>query len=1058
MTRPSYTVLGGLGAQIDAAAVELGTRKQRMTLAQLILAEGAPVSADRLIVGVWGDAPPDRAEVSLQAYISGLRKALEPDRKPRAPSTVLLTHGSGYSLPTDDDQVDVRHLVTRITRARELLRHDDPAGAAALLREVLADYRPLLPEFEGLGFRDEAAAHLERLVDAARELSFEARMAIGDHRLLLSELEQALQRSPLDEGLWVLLATARYRLGRQSDALGAIAEARRILADEIGVDPGPRLRQLERDILDHAPHLDAPVSSTPSPATQSRDSAVPTAQPDDAEGDAAATPAASNLVGRTDELAALHRAVLMSLAGPGGVVVVEGEPGAGKTALIDEAAKRALHAADLSVLWGRCVEDVAAPSMWPWVQILSSVLARLDPDDLPVLLDSDLGRMVTQGANVIPPPREMPDAAARFQFYDQAADLLDQVAQRRQLIIVLDDLQWADGASLELFAHMANRRTSGVTFFASVRSAASLRPVVEQTLATLARLPEHRRLEVGALGADDISELIRRETREWPTVNTVDSIAKRTGGNAFFVRELALILADRGSIADNAVPSGVRDVVRQRVRDMPTDTATLLDVAASIGSRVDVALLADAAGREIDGTLESLEVATAAGVIESDPDDPFGFSFTHDLIREAIVAGIGSVRSRRIHLAVADALDRTGSPNRITRVARHLWAAGPLADRARTSAALLAAGQLNLRTYDFEGAVRNLTDSSTLARAIGDEQAEMSAITMRLAADVAQNGYFSADHALTERARELAERLGDERLLANLDYARCAAHLQIADVATGHRLAEDLRRRAQGSDDPTVVHLAMHVSAIDEFNRGNIGAAHRLLERYAPLDTDVDGIRPDQMILARGFRAWAATLHVDATTGREEFRAIDLRQTDPVGRLGVAIFAASAAAMIGDTSWAADASRRLLDASGQGPLEYLRNGGEHMYWWARAMQGDVEEALAAIDRLTTPNDQARTGAGFWYGLYAEMLVAADRLIDAGAVLAEAESFADITGERYADAHRLLVDATLQRARGADNPSISTLLTRARGVAVRQECTELVTRIDRTASSWGCSAG
>ncbi|MDV7174262.1 BTAD domain-containing putative transcriptional regulator [Gordonia amicalis] len=1067
----SFTVLGGLGAQIGSDPVELGTRKQRATLAQLVLAEGAPLRADRLIEGIWGDSPPDRAEVSLQSYISGLRKALEPDRKPRSPSTVLLTHGTGYSLPTAPEQVDLRRLTTDLTSARTLMQHGDTAAAAPLLQEVLDSYRPLLPEFEGLAFRDEAADHLDRMLGAAREMSFEARMAAGDHRLLVTELDSAVERSPLDEGLWVLLATALYRLGRQSDALGAIANARRILADEIGVDPGPRLRELERDILDHAPHLDAPTAPRAAitmseragngvvehPASDDAENRTPEADPLDPADDA------PSLVGRTDELAALHRAVLASMTGHGGVVVVEGEPGAGKTALIDEAGRRAAGAADLRVLWGRCVDDPAAPSMWPWVQILGTVLPQLDPADRERLLDSSLGRMVTEGVNVIPPPRQMPDAAARFQFYDQAADLLDGVAETSKLIIVLDDLQWADGASLELFAHMTSRRTPGVTFFASLRSPTH-RPVVASTLATLARLPEHRRIQVGPLRGDDISELIRRETQQWPEVATVSSIERRTGGNAFFVRELARILAAQGSIAGNAVPSGVRDVVRQRLLGLSTETTELLDIAALIGTRVDLVLLATAAGRPVDQALDNLEAASAAGVIDLGPDDPFGFSFSHDIIREAIADAIPSMRARRIHLAIADALAGNSSPHAVTRVARHLWSAGPLADRERTTSALLTAGDIALRTYDFDGAKRHFGDASTLARATGDQQAELRAIATQLAGEVSTHGYFAADPDLQERARTLATALDDRRLLATLDYARCAAHIQVADVRTGHRLANDLRARAERSDDAVVVHLGMQVAGIDEFTRGNFGAAHRILDTYGPLD-DVDGLRDDQLTMARGFRIWAATIHVGGDAGRGLFATMSDARPDPRSRLGTAIFAVGAAAMIGDAEWALDAGQ-IIDSEVPGPLAYLRRGGERMYWWARAMTGELDDALVRIDQLDTggpatdePGSAAppRTGEGFWLGLHAEVLVTAGKLTDAAALLDQADDFAERTGERYGDAHRLLVRARYEYANGRPASVFGATLGRARDVAITQEAKALVGRIDALAAEWGVSS-
>ncbi|WAC55684.1 BTAD domain-containing putative transcriptional regulator [Gordonia sp. SL306] len=1052
MARLTYSVLGGLGAQIDSETVELGTRKQRAVLAQLILADGDPVSTDRLIDGIWGSAAPDRAEVSVQAYISGLRKALEPARKPRTPSMVLITRGPGYALVADTDDVDIRQLVGRIAHAHDLHRRAESATAAEVLQTALAQYRPLLPEFEGLPFRDDAAAHLDRTIAEAQKFSYDVRLSLGENRSLVTELEQAVLRSPLDEGLWVLLATAHYRLGRQSDALAALADARRILADEVGVDPGPLLRALERDILDHAPSLNppatVPLSATP-PAPDH--SAAPRAREHNGvQAQRRDTALPESLIGRVDELAVLHRAVLGSLHGPGGIVVVEGEPGAGKTALLDAAAGRAAAAAVLTVLWGRCIEDAAAPSMWPWVQVLGAVLPELDDAQRGELLDSDLGRMVTQGATVIPPPREMPDATARFRFYDQAADLLEGVARSHLLIIVLDDLQWADSASLELFAHMAARRAPGVTFFASVRSVPR-RAAVTNALATLARLPEHRRIEVGPLSDDDISEMVRRETREWPAAGTVASIAARTGGNAFFVRELSRILADRGTIGDGAVPAGVRDVVRERLRSLPASTTDLLDVAAVIGRRVDITLLAAAADRTVDMTLEALDLAVVAGVVDVDPADPFVVTFDHDLIRETIVDDIPTTRAYRLHLSVADELETGGQA---ARLAGHLWAAGPLADRVRTARALLAAARIALRSFSFDTAEQQLGDAAGLARAAGEHDLELDAITTLLAADVARNGYFAADAELLRRARELGEASGNAALLTHLDYARFAAHSQLADTRKARRVADELHRRARQSDDQVVRHLGMQAAGIDLFDRGNIGDAFRILEAYAPIDTRVDGLQSDQMMIARGFRALSTTLHVDARAGRIVFEEIETVPDEPTTYLGTAIFAVTAAALAGDVDWARDAGERLLSAPTHSALEYLRHGGERLYWWSRALGDDPADALDRIERLAPTARGERTGLGLWFALHAEALVAAGTLNRVPALLEQAENFARTTGERYPDAHRLLVCAEYQHA--ADHPAgtVQDMLCEARRVATAQEATALVTRIDAFAADHG----
>ncbi|MGV9712057.1 BTAD domain-containing putative transcriptional regulator [Gordonia sp. NPDC003424] len=1053
MARLEFIVLGGLGAQIDSEAVELGTRKQRAVLAQLLLADGDPVSTGRLIDGIWGSAAPDRAEVSVQAYISGLRKALEPDRRPRTPSSVVLTRGTGYVLSADPDRVDVRLLVADIEKAHEQHKAGDSAGAATRLQSVLTRYRPLLPEFEGLGFRDESAAHLDRTIAEAQELSYEARLAIGEHRALVPELEQAVRRSPLDEGLWMLLAVARYRLGRQSEALGAIADARAILAAEIGVDPGPRLRALEHDILTHSPALDAPTGPTTLAATPTTSPHVdtptttteaPLPEPD------------RELIGRLDELSVLHRAALASTTGPGGIVVVEGEPGAGKTTLLEEAARRATDATDLQVLWGRCVDDAAAPSMWPWVQVLGAVLPELDAEHRATLLDSDLGRMVTEDTTVIPPPREMPDATARFRFYGQAADLLGAVAESHRLVIVLDDLQWADNASLELLSHMISRRTPGVTFFVALRSSPSYRTPVANALASLARLPDHRRIEVGPLSDDDISALVLREAQAQPSADMLASIALRSGGNAFFVRELARILADRGSVDDQAVPAGIRDVVGERLRPLPPTTLTLLESASLIGRRVDIALLADAVGLAVGDTLDALDAAAAAGLIDLDPDDPFAFLFNHDLIREAVADRIPATRAYRLHLAIADQLATGRTPAMVAQYAAHLWAAGPLADRRRTARALFDAGRNALRSYSFDIAEQRLVNAATLARAVGDDSLELQVLTTRLADAVARTGYLSADPDLLVRTRELGEAAGDLALLTNLDFARFAAHSQIADIHASHRYAVDLAAAAVVSDDPRVIHLGMQAAGIDQFDRGHFGEAYRTLETYAPLTAPVDGLQPDQMMIARGFRALTATVHVGPDHGRDLFAQIDRGPADPMSHLGVAIFGATAAALAGDAAWAQEMGSRLLTGTAHESMAYLRHSGELMYWWARGVADPGGEALHRIDELLATSIPRFTGTGLWLALYAEVMIVAGRLEVARDLLTRAESFANRSGQHYPDAHRLLIAARYQSAAGSVAGEVIETLQAARRRAHEQEATTIAARIDAFAKHHGWS--
>ncbi|WP_187344462.1 AfsR/SARP family transcriptional regulator, partial [Aldersonia kunmingensis] len=199
-----YQLFGGLEVVNDSGSLALGTRKQRAALAQLLLAGGQIVAIGRLIEGIWGEDAPDRAEASVQSFISGLRRALEPDRAPRAQPQLLVTRGTGYAVLAPRDSVDVWRFTDLVERGRQLHDAGQLDEAGSVLREALAGYSPLLPEFDTYPFQIEAAAHFERIHSAALELSYEIRLDLGEERLLAADLEAGLKQNPLHEGLWYL--------------------------------------------------------------------------------------------------------------------------------------------------------------------------------------------------------------------------------------------------------------------------------------------------------------------------------------------------------------------------------------------------------------------------------------------------------------------------------------------------------------------------------------------------------------------------------------------------------------------------------------------------------------------------------------------------------------------------------------------------------------------------------------------------------------------------------------------------------------------------------------
>ncbi len=249
-------MLGELVATREGALLELGGPRQRAVLALLVLARGDVVPAHRLIDALWGDATPPSATSALQAYVSHLRKRMEPDRGPRDRHSVLARQGPGYAIRVADDAVDAWRFERLLRRAGSA----DPATAQRLLEEALGLWRgPAYADHAEQPWADGEVTRLTGLREVAREQLLDARLAQGESAVLVPEIESLVAEDPMREERWRLLVLALYRAHRQADALAALRRARATLADELGVDPGPALRALEAEVLAQSPTLDAPA-------------------------------------------------------------------------------------------------------------------------------------------------------------------------------------------------------------------------------------------------------------------------------------------------------------------------------------------------------------------------------------------------------------------------------------------------------------------------------------------------------------------------------------------------------------------------------------------------------------------------------------------------------------------------------------------------------------------------------------------------------------------------------------------------------------------------------
>ena len=286
-----FRLLGPVEVVGEGGAVALGGPKQRALLAELLLRRGSAVPRERLVDALWGDRPPASAISSLQVYVHGLRRAVGADR--------LETRGNAYRVRVEPDEFDVARFERLLAEARDA----PPAHAEELLAGALALWRGAALADLGDSPVRAAAAKLEDLRLQALELRAGARLELGEHRELVPELEELVAAEPYRERLREQLVLALYRSGRQQDALAAYQDARRAL-DELGVEPGPALRELERAVLRHDPAL---ALETQVEAPRLRLPTAPTA-----------------LVGRRLELTAVEAILrredvrLVTLTGPGG--------------------------------------------------------------------------------------------------------------------------------------------------------------------------------------------------------------------------------------------------------------------------------------------------------------------------------------------------------------------------------------------------------------------------------------------------------------------------------------------------------------------------------------------------------------------------------------------------------------------------------------------------------------------------------------------------------------------------------------------------------------------
>ncbi|MEU6715365.1 BTAD domain-containing putative transcriptional regulator [Nonomuraea sp. NPDC046802] len=834
----------------DGNRLDLGTRKQRAVLARLALEPGRVVPLDRLIEELWAGEAPAKATATLQAYVSHLRRVLEPGRKPRTPPRLLLTREPGYLLNLTPGQTDVGRFAAWADDGARLLKQGRHAEAARMLDRALALWRgEPLAEFPDLA--PVTSARLGELRLAAEEDRLAARLALGEASV--PDLEALTDAHPYRERAWGLLVVGLYRGGRQADALAALRRVRALLSDELGIEPGPELRRLEQAVFDQAPDLDAPLAGGVSVVggALAPDRAVPGLAPASGLGsapDLAAAPGrlgvvaafdGDRLVARGGELRVLEELLSEARRGRGGLVLVTGEAGIGKTSLARAAADLAA-ARGFRVEWGRCLDGGTAPAFWPWTR-----------------------------AGLIPasPPPEL------FDLYDAVLAEL----RTGPLLAVFEDLHWADASSLKLLGHVAGElaRTSALVV-ATLRPEPGDHPEqLRETLGALAR--ESRRLSLSPFDATDVRDYLRLRGVAADPQELLD----RSGGNPFYLTEL-LRLPERER---HLVPAGARDVIERRLARLPEPTRELLGAAAVAGREVRTDLLTALVERPVEEVMSHLEPALAAGLLTEAAD----YRFSHALVRQALDAGLTRLDRARLHLRAAGHLETLpgadpailaghfaaaarlgGAPKAVTYAVlaagqaaeRHgyqeavqMWELAldhlPPGDSPERCRVLTERGQARRTLGDAEGAHRDLSEAVAQAQRLGDREALVAAVSVFGGLSVWNwRPYGTVDEDMVALLEGLlAGDLDDRSRAALLGTLGTELHYG-PRRAEGERLALDAVVLARRAGEPMLLARALNNYLIASFvpgrNAERLAAAEEMLA--------ISGLPREARLVARVLR------------------------------------------------------------------------------------------------------------------------------------------------------------------------------------------------------------
>jgi DNA-binding SARP family transcriptional activator/tetratricopeptide (TPR) repeat protein len=805
---------GRLSVEIDGAQVaeSLRGRQVPLLLAYLVLNRDRYVGRDELIDALWPFQAPRSQDAALRTLLSRLRSVLGTDAVSGRDEVFL-----SLSEPV---WIDIEAAVVEVQRAQQALDHGDARSAWALAQVPLnIAGRGLLPGSQA-SWLEPRRRELEDVRLRALEVIGRAGLTMGGTQL--QSVERAartlIDAEPYRESGYALLMEALALEGNVAEGLVVFDRLRTLLRDELGTMPSAETIAVHEGLLRPGAR---PASADP---TVSAGQAAFVELPPEL-----AARAKAPLVGRTRELSELEQLWRSATGegadqGPGRIVLMAGDPGIGKTRLAAELARR-VHANGACVIAGRAPQETLVAYQL-FVEALRHYLLNLPIGELQAATREygpELARLIPElrrRAPELPMPSGAEPETDRYRLFEAVVGVLSAISARIPVLLVLDDLQWADRPTLLLLRHLARAPDpQRLLILGAYRATESTTEGFADALADLKRERLISEIRVGGLDERETAELVQVWSGEAPSQPFAHSLHQETEGNPLFIEEIVRHLGEAGVRPSEAgarelqrfgLPENVKQVIARRLGRLSAQATEWLRVASVIGRDFDASLHERVVALDEDEYLNALDEALSTGLVaETTPNA--GYSFSHALIRETLYEGMSAARRARIHRRVGEVLETTANSDRyLTALAHHFTRAATTEDADKAITYARRAGEHATAMLLHEEAGEHYSRAlEVLDRLQPDALDRRCELLLELGESRVRSGERALSWPAFREAAALAESLGDPDALARAAIGASRRYIQQPGIVETEMIGMLKRALAANDGRPSLTRVRL---------------------------------------------------------------------------------------------------------------------------------------------------------------------------------------------------------------------------------------------------------